>query len=76
MTNQIYKYKVVHTEADNKTTTSYFCNAKEVKQAHGIPRSSLFLMLDATKPDLEKFRKYKITRCKVPKYEKIVVTPE
>jgi len=28
-------------------------------------------MLDAKKKDIEKHRRYKITRCNIPKYEKI-----
>ena len=71
MTKAIYKYKVVFTDADNKSTTSYHCNASEIKKKYGIARSSLFHMLDAKKKDIEKHRRYKITRCNIPKYEKI-----
>ena len=70
MTKAIYKYKVVFTDADNKTTTSYHCNASEIKKKYGIARSSLFHMLDAKKKDIEKHRRYKITRCNIPKYVK------
>ena len=70
MTKNIFRYKVVFTDADNKTTTSYHSNAAEIKDSFGIPRSSLFLMIDPTKKDIEKFRRYKITRCNIPKYVK------
>ncbi len=32
MTKAIYKYKVVFNDADNKSTTSYHCNASEIKK--------------------------------------------
>lgn len=68
MTKAIFKYKVEYKDDNNKPIKKHFCNTKEIREQLGIPRSSLFIMLDESKPDIEKFRKYKVTRCNIPKY--------
>jgi len=60
MTKAIFKYKVEYKDDNNKPIKKHFCNTTEIRQQLGIPRSSLFIMLDESKPDIEKFRKYKI----------------
>jgi len=70
MTKSLYKYKVEY-KTDGVNVITYHRNAKEIKDMYSIPKSTLFIMLDISKKDVEKFRNYKITRCNKEIFEKV-----
>jgi len=73
MTKQFYKYKLEFT-CDGVTNTSYHKNTESIKNTYGIPRSSLFLIINPEKDTPDKFRHYKCFRIREPIYEKTVRT--
>ena len=73
MTKSIYKYKVEY-KADGVNVITYHSNAKQIKDMYNIPKSTLFVMINPNKPDVEKFRNYEITRCNEEIFEKITRT--
>ncbi len=68
MTKQFYKYKLEFT-CDGITNTSYHKNTQSIKNTYGIPRSSLFLIINPDKITPDKFRHYKCFRIREPVYE-------
>ena len=73
MTNNYFKYKLEYT-IDGVTNTSYHKNTESIKDKFGIPRSSLFLIINPDKITPDKFRHYKCFRIREPIYEKTVRT--
>ena len=68
MVKQYYKYKLEFT-CNGTTNTTYHKTADCIKNTYGIPKSSLFLIINPNKTTPEKYRHYKCTKVREPIYE-------
>ena len=69
MVKKIYKFKATISNSDLDTVeTKYFFNTKSLTDELGVPRSSIFMMLNPNKPSIEKYRHIKLERCTEPAY--------
>jgi len=75
MVKKVYKFKATIRNLDQDTAsieeTRYFFNSKQITENLGISRSSIFMMLDPNKRNIEKFRHITLERCKEPAYEMV-----